>query len=316
MNPKISVIVPVYNAEKYLRECIDSILAQTFTDFELVLVDDGSPDNCGAICDEYAAKHDNVRVFHQTNQGINKTRRNGVMNAKGEWVVFSDDDDSLTPDALESLYSLSDGTDLVIGFPDTPKQGSQLSMDEFKSSAITAKKFPPCPWAKLYRRSLFNDNTFDFPREIDGEEDMIMNIRIMFKNSTPPRILYKKIYNFRRNTASVSHTKRASLQHEYLFDKVRRESISEEDFTRFIHEINWSRFNGLYPVAYADPYSLIKDEPGYIAAIKADMRKYKCRISLRDRILLHCKNARILKAIGFSELVRRSLKYRLGLNRH
>lgn len=193
MPPKISVVVPVYNAEMYIRECIDSIMAQTFKDFELVLVDDGTPDHSGAICDEYAAKHEHVRVIHQENQGANKARGNGVRNAKGEWIVFVDADDTLTHDSLEALYALSEGKELVIGFPDSPKQGSQLSLDEFRRNTITAKKFSSSPWAKLYRRSLFTDETFDFPREIVFGEDMIMNIRIMLKILTPPNIIQKDI---------------------------------------------------------------------------------------------------------------------------
>ena len=91
--PKLSVIVPVYNTEKYLRECIDSILAQTFTDFELILVNDGSTDGSGAICDEYAGKDPRIRVIHQENGGITGARKSGVRVAQGEYVTFVDSDD-------------------------------------------------------------------------------------------------------------------------------------------------------------------------------------------------------------------------------
>ena len=91
--PKISVIVPVYNTEKYLARCIESILAQTFTDFELLLIDDGSKDNSGTICDEYAAKDSRVRVFHKENGGVSSARNMGLDNASGEWITFVDSDD-------------------------------------------------------------------------------------------------------------------------------------------------------------------------------------------------------------------------------
>ena len=91
--PKLSVIVPVYNTEKYLRECIDSILAQTFTDFELILVNDGSTDGSGVICDEYAGKDPRIRVIHQENGGITVSRKSGVRIAQGEYVTFVDSDD-------------------------------------------------------------------------------------------------------------------------------------------------------------------------------------------------------------------------------
>ncbi len=92
-NPKISVIVPVYNVERYLPRCIDSILAQTFTDFELLLIDDGSKDSSGEICDEYASKDSRVRVFHKENGGVSSARNVGLDNARGEWIAFCDSDD-------------------------------------------------------------------------------------------------------------------------------------------------------------------------------------------------------------------------------
>lgn len=118
--PKISVVVPVYNGEKYLGECIDSILRQTFRDFELILLDDGSPDNSGAICDNYAEKDSRIRVIHKVNEGINRTRQRGAKEARAEWVTFSDDDDTMEPDALEKLYALREGTDIVVGFTVLP----------------------------------------------------------------------------------------------------------------------------------------------------------------------------------------------------
>lgn len=93
MTPKISVIVPVYKVEQYIHRCVDSILAQSFTDFEIILVDDGSPDNCGKICDEYAQKDSCVKVFHKPNGGVSSARNLGLNNAKGEWVTFIDSDD-------------------------------------------------------------------------------------------------------------------------------------------------------------------------------------------------------------------------------
>ena len=96
MNPKISVIVPVYNVEKYLCSCIDSILAQTFTDFELLLIDDGSRDKSGEICDEYANKDCRVKVFHKENGGVSSARNLGIDESKGEYLFFVDSDDIIS----------------------------------------------------------------------------------------------------------------------------------------------------------------------------------------------------------------------------
>lgn len=105
-NPKISVIVPVYNVEQYLPRCIDSILAQTFTNFELLLIDDGSTDNSGKICDEYAKKDNRIRVFHKENGGVSSARNIGLLFFTGDYVVFVDSDDMVLPKWLE-IYNLN-----------------------------------------------------------------------------------------------------------------------------------------------------------------------------------------------------------------
>lgn len=111
--PKLSVIVPVYNTEKYLRECIDSILDQTFTDFELILVDDGSTDSSGAICDEYADKDPRIQVIHQVNGGITVARKSGVRVARGEYVTFVDSDDWIDKDMYRIMLA-GESADVVI----------------------------------------------------------------------------------------------------------------------------------------------------------------------------------------------------------
>ena len=103
--PEISIIVPVYKTERFLSACIASILAQTFTDFELILVDDGSPDSCPALCDAAAAKDSRIRVIHQKNRGLSGARNAGLDAAEGEWIAFVDSDDMLLPQALEKAHS-------------------------------------------------------------------------------------------------------------------------------------------------------------------------------------------------------------------
>ena len=113
--PQISVIVPVYKVEKYLHECVDSILAQTFRDFELILVDDGSPDNCGAICDEFAAKDPRFRVFHIPNGGVSHARNVGLDAARGEYITFIDSDDLVDCRYLEILEkAVKNGVDVAV----------------------------------------------------------------------------------------------------------------------------------------------------------------------------------------------------------
>ncbi len=113
--PKLSIVIPVYNTEKYLHKCIDSVLAQTFTDYELILVDDGSKDSSPAICDEYAAKDSRIRVIHQENAGACLARKAGIAIAVGDYIGFVDSDDYIEPDMYETLYdkAISNNADIV-----------------------------------------------------------------------------------------------------------------------------------------------------------------------------------------------------------
>ncbi|MBR3016467.1 MAG: glycosyltransferase family 2 protein [Clostridia bacterium] len=172
--PLISIIVPIYKVEKYLKRCIDTILAQTYQNFELILVDDGSPDSCGAICDEYAEKDSRIRVIHQANQGQAAARNHAAKTAKGEFIVFVDSDDFVEPDCLEYLLALQKkyGTDMAIGGsgyvyegaepPIRPSDNKDESMDACKA-LVRMNYNRGCgatPWAKLYKKELILNHPF------------------------------------------------------------------------------------------------------------------------------------------------------------
>lgn len=312
---KISVVIPVYNGEKYLQECIDSILSQCFQGkIEVVLVDDGSTDLSGRICDEYANQFDNIHVYHKANEGINQTRRYGVSVAQGEWIAFSDQDDTMPQNALQLMWEKHEDTDLVIGFSDAPIHKRELNLEECRENAITAKLFPPTPWAKLYKKEILVDDIFDFPRQLDGEEDMIMNIRIMFRLERSPHFVFKKVYNFRRNLASVSHTKKASLNHEELFDSVREKSIPTEEISRYMHQIIWSRLNGLIGPAHSEPHLLCDKQQPYLRRLKEDIKTFGYHMNFQEWMLLNIRWPWLYKLFSFLVRLKRFLRYRLGLN--
>lgn len=312
--PKISVIIPIYNGEKYLAECIDSILNQTFNDFELLLILDGSKDKSEDIAKSYAEKDYRVRVVSKENEGINATRKRGVKEAMGEWVAFCDQDDSYIPTALEKLYSLSSDTDIVIGFPEKPNHRKVLSLEECRHDMVISRLLPCSPWAKLFRKDMLSDDIFNFPRAIDGEEDMIMNIRILFKTNKAPHILFEKIYNFRRNNASVSHTKKASLEHENLFDIIRTGSIPAAAVGEYMKEIIWSRINGLTSIAYNNPEVIALWEHEYLKRLYKDIKQYNYKRNLREYIITEIRNRHAIKLTAFIRLACCSLSYRLKLN--
>lgn len=129
ISPKISIIVPVYNDEKYVGRCINSILAQTFTDFELLLIDDGSKDTSGKICDEYANRDRRIKVFHKENGGVSTARNAGIKNSNGEWIIFLDSDDYFLPEALSTLLGVVTKYDCFVG---TGNYWLQRGLDKFE----------------------------------------------------------------------------------------------------------------------------------------------------------------------------------------
>ncbi len=179
ISPMISVIVPVYKVEKYLSECINSILSQTYTYFELILVDDGSPDRCGEICEEYSRQDGRVRVLHQENQGLSGARNTGMKAAVGDYLTFVDSDDLISPQYLSVLYqALTDtGADIATGRTLTFADGEipKAKSEHIKKSVYSGKKgcvmlYDGRPevtvnaWGKLYRTKLIGDIRFPLGR--------------------------------------------------------------------------------------------------------------------------------------------------------
>lgn len=174
--PQITVIVPVYKVEAYLPACVESILAQSFSDFELILVDDGSPDGCGAMCDAYAARDSRIRVIHQKNGGLSAARNSGMEVAAGEYLSFIDSDDYVAPDYLERLYSaLRSGAEIAVCrtrvFPDGQDPAAAPSPEEPGCTPLTGREavlllyrgdaaVPVNAWGKLYCRELIADLRF------------------------------------------------------------------------------------------------------------------------------------------------------------
>ena len=181
MTPKISVIIPVYNTEKFLHRCIDSVLAQTYTDFELLLIDDGSKDSSGTICDEYAEKDSRVRVFHKENGGVSSARNLGLDNAQGEWVTFVDSDDYIEENFLKSFEGNLDA-DLVVGnMIEKGPQGNLLKnipsgyhhpLKKALEGNLTKLAFQSA-CEKLFRGSLIKNLRFD-ESMIIGEDHYFM----------------------------------------------------------------------------------------------------------------------------------------------
>lgn len=180
--PRVSIIVPVYNVEKYIRRCIESICSQTYSDWELLLVDDGSPDKSGAICDEYASIDSRIRVFHKENAGVGAARNTGIRNSTGNYIVFVDSDDFCDPVYLDNFGLHEDKlADLTI-------QGFKKFVDAecfgrvFRAASYTRNELTEgilennlltfgAPYCKLFRRDIIVLNHIEFPTLYSYGED-------------------------------------------------------------------------------------------------------------------------------------------------
>lgn len=228
--PSISVIVPVYKCEQYIESCVDSILNQTFTDFEIILVDDGSPDNSGKICDQLAEKHKKIVVLHQENQGQAAARNNGVKIARGEWLHFVDCDDHIHPKMLEALYNTVTENDVKLAMCSALQDVSlpedfnchknfhfetfQMNEDNILKLCKNEKYYYWVVWGKLIHKSIY-------------EKHPLTEGRIYEDNAIVCKWLYE--------------AKKVALTHTPLyFYYVNTSSTTKKEFTKKHLDVLWA----------------------------------------------------------------------------
>lgn len=246
-NPKISVIVPVYKAESYLHRCVDSILAQTLTDFEVLLIDDGSPDKSGKICDEYAKKDSRVRVFHKENGGVSSARQCGIDNALGEYTIHADPDDWVESNMLEELYAKAkeENSDIVICDYYEYRNGD-ITLQKLKLNSLSSQnllkqflqqELHGATWNKLIKRSCYTKYNIKFPINIIRWEDLFVVCNLLnnpVKVSYLPKAFY--FYDLTINSESIVRkpTMQGLMSQVYFIDY----------FTKLLDNIDYKR--GLY----------------------------------------------------------------------
>ncbi|MCL2280811.1 glycosyltransferase [Candidatus Saccharibacteria bacterium] len=215
-SPLVSVLLPAYNVEKYIAECLDSIIAQTYQNIEIIIVDDGTPDKAGEIADEYAKKDSRIMVIHKENGGLSTARNVGLDNAKGEYVIFVDSDDIIAPTFVEYMVGLIENMNTNIGASlycydeyndDKPIENDhfQLWPPEKAIEGIYAWFFRESVWNKIYRRSLIEENKLRFRTELLSAEGMTFNI-MTFQHSGPVAVGLKKLYLQRFNPDSATRS--------------------------------------------------------------------------------------------------------------
>lgn len=250
----LSVIVPVYNTEKYLACCIDSILVQTLTDFELLLINDGSTDKSGEICNAYAQKDSRIRVFHQKNNGVSNARCKGVENANGEYITFVDADDKLYENSLETLMkNMSIDIDIVSsGAPND----ETVSSETFIKYILTGKAYSSI-WGRLFKKSLFTSYVADIQKSILIGEDQLMNIKLVLGRDVKIKCIKENVYVYRSNPDSVTNTKRFTLEYEefYMNERVKVIGKYKDIFMNELHYNNINTLENLIVCRVAVPYN-------------------------------------------------------------
>lgn len=226
---KCSVIVPVYMAESLIRRCVDSLLSQTFKDFEVLLVDDGSPDKSGAICEEYARKDPRVRVLHKKNGGVSSARQYGLDHACGEYVIHADPDDWVDAEMLAELYTKAKAEDadmVMCDFYEVRRKKVCYKVQcppELTTECVLAQmllqKIHGASWNKLVRRSLFKQFNVAYPKEIICWEDLYVNCELLrhdIKLAYIPKAYYH--YDCHSNKDSITHKRNMPrLRSQLLF---------------------------------------------------------------------------------------------------
>ncbi|MDR0528229.1 MAG: glycosyltransferase [Zoogloeaceae bacterium] len=212
--PKVSIIVPVYNGEKYIAQCIDSIVSQTFTDFECILVDDCSPDRCPQICDEYARKDARIQVIHKRkNEGMAQARKTGFDAARGEYIQFVDGDDWIEAEMTERLYKKAVHGDFDIVYCDFVCEyegGAKKSKSFFDARgrekrqimlALLDGKITWATWNKIFHRKLFNGLIFP---TLNAGEDVVITPQL-FMNADKIGYEYSTLYHYRIHSESFTY---------------------------------------------------------------------------------------------------------------
>ncbi len=226
----ISIIVPVYKVEKYLRKCVESIQAQTYCDLEIILVDDGSPDKCPQICDDLARTDRRIKVIHKENGGLSSARNVGLDKATGEYITFVDSDDTINPLMIEYLFdaiSINNADISMCGCKTVTDDGNLLAIDSFEDGRIFKNEelissiilpLKTASWNKLFKRSVINNSRF--PNSKIHGEDLVFLMDIINQSTTLVTIQYIGYNYFKRgNSITTSSFNNRAFDEIWCKDK-------------------------------------------------------------------------------------------------
>ncbi|MBY0145896.1 glycosyltransferase family 2 protein [Neobacillus niacini] len=302
MLPKISVVIPVYNVENYLHRCVDSVLKQTFQDFEIILINDGSKDSSGKICDEYAKKDKRIKVIHKKNARVSAARNDGIKMAKGKYVSFIDSDDWIEPAMYQEMFNKAEDLDLDFIMCDYKKKSNNYEdkrtqsirggyyskydiKNELYQSLIMFEniEYPPTisNWVCLFNLNFLKSNSLYYDEDIHYDEDSILGTKIMYHATNFYYLKGHHYYNYFYNPNSTTNTYNEKKWISFL--KINERLVKyfgnniEFDFSRQI------KINMLYLTLSA------------LGQIKYSEKGGKERLNMIKKIMFHPKVIEIFK---------------------
>ena len=285
MGEKISVIVPVYNVEAYLERCVESILQQTYAHFELILINDGSTDSSGQICDHLASQYENIKVYHIENAGVSNARNMGIQLATGSWVTFIDSDDFVTQDYLATLASAVEGVNvgfaiaplhhikngIVTDIPSHSGKTELWSTEETMKELLMTTRTSFFPVAKLFKRDLLADEKFNTNYHL--AEDALFLTELLLKTRCSCVFIDKPVYYYDHREGSAT-----TSVNRHVFDTI-------EVYQQIIAQVSQAFPNLKYELINRECWSYITVYDKIIFTSREEYQKEKAE--LRNWIVQH-----------------------------
>lgn len=308
---KFSIIVPVYNAEKYLKECVNSIKIQSYPDYEVILTDDGSTDRSGAMCDAYVQSDDRFSVIHKANEGVSAARNDGIRMARGEYLLLLDSDDFLADDkALEKIAAVTGQTDVVTfaarvyrnkkfcerPFDLSPWSFASLSGAEFLERVLQGQQlYQWMPWQYAFRRDWWDANEFCFQKGVVYED--VESIWRFLLAAGSVYVLDEDIYAYRINDSSITHNVNRKLLEDFLY--VIEKNIRAIQADGNIADALKCELNNNFAFSFftvVSKMSFVKDKQERAAVYRMlDQKKWICDYAVHGR---HRLPSQLVKRLG------------------
>lgn len=305
----VSIIIPVYNVEKYLAQCIESILAQTYTDFELILINDGSTDKSGEICENYAKKDSRVLVVHKKNGGVSSARNIGIEHATGKWINFIDSDDWISPDYFEKLMQDSQIADLTFwGFTIHNPDGSQTEYKPLEQNAYGRKnielvlaylkqnqqqiEYLGYTWNKLFKTSIIKEKKIKFIENLSTREDEIFTLSYA-SHINSIKVKSSPSYNYRKLNSGLTYKKNSTDEYlilvkqltEILYQYSNKQLLLAEENSILIHLFNALTADKLFTKSwfrlinkFIHQGRILKQQDNITSKKMNLLFKYKCKL--------------------------------------